>query len=208
MVLVCFLHGLDLTIVAPTVPSITNEFKTVSDIGWYSAVYGMVLSATNFFFGKMYTLFDLKWVYIACVTIFELGSILCTFAPTSNVFILGRAVAGMSLSLSNDGTWPQNRLLLTRASLGLGASGQGTGVMTFISRSFPVHKRPRMNGIIGFAQTFGLVSAPPIGGALVDAFSWRVCYGINVPLGVIAIAIFSLLDERPVPQCRPQASSP
>ena len=108
MVLVCFLHGLDLTIVAPTVPSITNEFKTVSDIGWYSAVYGMVMSATNFFFGKMYTLFDLKWVYIASVTMFELGSVLCTFAPTSNVFILGRAVAGMSPSLSNHGTWPQD----------------------------------------------------------------------------------------------------
>ena len=60
MMLVCFLHGLDLTIVAPTVPAITNEFHTVSDIGWYSAVYGIVLSSTNFFFGKMYTLFDLK----------------------------------------------------------------------------------------------------------------------------------------------------
>jgi hypothetical protein len=97
MMLVCFLHGLDLTIVAPTVPSLTNEFKTVADIGWYSAVYGLVLSATNFFFGKMYTQFDLKKVYIASVATFELGSVMCTFAPSSTAFIMGRAVAGMLL---------------------------------------------------------------------------------------------------------------
>lgn len=100
MMLVCFLHGLDLTIVAPIVHSITNEFKTASDIGWYSAVYGVVLSATNFFFGKLCTLFDLKRVYIASVTTFELGSVFCTFAPTSNAFIVGRAIAGMSLQWS------------------------------------------------------------------------------------------------------------
>ncbi|ETI20540.1 hypothetical protein G647_08577 [Cladophialophora carrionii CBS 160.54] len=177
MMLVCFLHGLDLTIVAPTVPSLTNEFKTVADIGWYSAVYGLVLSATNFFFGKLYTLFDLKKVYVASVATFELGSVMCTFAPSSIVFILGRAVAG------------------------LGAGGQGIGVMTFISRSFPVEKRPMMNGIMGFAQSFGLVSAPAIGGALIDAFSWRVCYGINIPLGVIAILIslFWMKDLFPNP---------
>ena len=85
--------------------------------------------------------------------------------------------------------------------LGLGACGQGLGVMTFMSRSFPVHKRPKMNGIIGFAQSFGLVSAPAIGGALVDAFSWRVCYGINVPLGVAAIVIAAvwMKDQYPNP---------
>jgi hypothetical protein len=42
-----FIRGLDLLIVAPTVPSLTNHFKTVSDIGWYSSVYGLVTAATN-----------------------------------------------------------------------------------------------------------------------------------------------------------------
>src|SRR4051794_37895423 len=42
VLLVCFLHGLDLTIVAVTVPSLTNQFKTLNDIGWYSAVYGLI----------------------------------------------------------------------------------------------------------------------------------------------------------------------
>jgi MFS family permease len=97
LLLVSFLHGLDLTIVAVAVPSLTNQFKTVSDIGWYSATYGIVFSSMTFFFGKLYTLFDLKRVYMASVILFEIGSLLCTFAPTSHVFILGRAIAGMSL---------------------------------------------------------------------------------------------------------------
>lgn len=100
VLLVCFLHGLDLTIVAVTVPSLTNQFKTLNDIGWYSAVYGLIFSATNFFFGKMYTLFGLKQMYIASVVIFELGSLLCTLAPSSKMFIFGRAVAGQLSSES------------------------------------------------------------------------------------------------------------
>lgn len=95
VMMVCFLHGLDLTIVAVAVPSLTDQFKTVADIGWYSAVYGLVMSSTCFFFGKMYTLFDLKKTYMASVALFELGSLLCTFAPSSKVFIMGRALAGM-----------------------------------------------------------------------------------------------------------------
>ena len=95
LLLVSFCHGLDLTIVAVAVPSLTNEFKTLADIGWYSAGYGLVFSSTNFFFGKMYTLFSLKAMYMVSVVIFEFGSVLCTFAPTSKAFILGRAIAGM-----------------------------------------------------------------------------------------------------------------
>jgi len=89
------------TIVAVAIPSLTNEFKTIDDIGWYSAVYGLIFSSMNFFFGKMYTLFSLKTMYIVSVLIFELGSVICTFAPTSKVFIFGRAVAGVSWIFSS-----------------------------------------------------------------------------------------------------------
>lgn len=95
ILLTSFLRGLDTTIIAVAVPKLTDQFKTIADIGWYSAIYGLIMSSTCFFFGKLYTLFDLKWTCIASVAIFELGSIFCTFAPNSKVFILGRALAGM-----------------------------------------------------------------------------------------------------------------
>jgi len=69
--------------------------------------------------------------------------------------------------------------------------------MVFIPRCFPNHKRPVMNGFLGFAQSLGLVTAPIIGGALTDAFTWRACFGINVPIGVVAVAITSLWMKDP-----------
>lgn len=58
-----------------------------------------------------------------------------------------------------------------------------------------------MNGIFGFAQSLGLCSAPIIGGALTDAFTWRACFGINIPIGVVAMFIlaFTFNDSNPNP---------
>lgn len=44
----CIIYGLDLTIIAVAVPSVTDEFKSIQDIGWYTAVYGLVGSAMAF----------------------------------------------------------------------------------------------------------------------------------------------------------------
>lgn len=128
-------------------------------------------------FGKLYTLFDLKRLYITGVVVFEAGSLLCTVAPSSKVFILGRAVAGF------------------------GAAAISSGAGTIVPRCFPNEKRALMVGFLGFAQSFGLVGAPIIGGALVDAFTWRACFGINLPLGAIAILItaYGLEDPSPNP---------
>lgn len=98
ILLVSFLHGLDLTIVAVVVPSLTDHFKSLEDIGWYSAVYGLMFSAFNFLFGKLYTLFALRDLYASSIIIFEIGSVICTFAQTSKMFIIGRAIAGTSLA--------------------------------------------------------------------------------------------------------------
>ena len=59
-----------------------------------------------------------------------------------------------------------------------------------------------MTGAIGASQSVGLVSAPMIGGVLIDAFSWRACFGINLPLGVICVAltIYGFHDPMPNPE--------
>ncbi|KAK2123206.1 major facilitator superfamily domain-containing protein [Fusarium oxysporum II5] len=103
MAIACFLSGLDLTIVAVAVPSITDEFQTIADIGWYSAAYGMTLSAFVFFFGQIYTLFSIKAVFLIGIATFEIGSLICTLAPSSAIFILGRAVSGLGRGAINGG---------------------------------------------------------------------------------------------------------
>lgn len=169
-----FLDGLDLTIVAVAVPSLTDQFKTVSDIGWYSAAYGMTLSAFVFFFGKVYTIFSPKAVFMFAIVVFETGSLLCTFAPNSKAFIVGRAVAG------------------------LGVSALAGGTTKILRNSFPLRKQALMGGLVGACQAVGLTCAPMVGGALIDAFSWRACFGINVPLGVLCLAFTAYGFQDPV----------
>jgi MFS family permease len=46
-------------------------------------------------FGKLYAEFGLKWIFLAALSIFEVGSILCAAAPNSPVLVVGRAIAGL-----------------------------------------------------------------------------------------------------------------
>lgn len=63
-----------------------------------------------------------------------------------------------------------------------------------------------MVGIVGGCQSIGLVSTPMIGGALIDAFNWRACFGINLPLGVLCVALTAYGFHDPVPN--PDTSLP
>ncbi|SPJ70479.1 related to aflatoxin efflux pump AFLT [Fusarium torulosum] len=165
MAITCFLSGLDLTIVAVAVPSITDEFQTIADIGWYSAAYGMTLSAFVFFFGQIYTLFSIKAVFLIGIATFEIGALVCTLAPSSAVFILGRAISG------------------------LGRGAINGGLFKLLRQCFPLSKQAISTSFFGAVQSIGLITAPTIGGALIDAFSWRACFGVNVPLGVVCLAL-------------------
>lgn len=63
-----------------------------------------------------------------------------------------------------------------------------------------------MGGIVLSFQSVGLVAAPAIGGGLTDAFGWRACYGINLPLGVLCIAFTAYGFQDPIPN--PDAELP
>ena len=126
-------------------------------------------------FGKLYAIFSVKSVFIFGIVIFEAGSLLCTVAPSSKAFVLGRAVAG------------------------LGISAIGVGYLKVLRHCFPLSKQALMCSLVGGCQSIGLVSAPVIGGALIDAFSWRACFGINIPLGVLCVAFTAYGFHDPVP---------
>ena len=117
----------------------------------------------------------MKSLFISGLVVFEAGSLLCTFAPGSKSFILGRAIAG------------------------LGSSAIGGGLLKLLGHCFPLSKQALMVGLVGGCQSIGLVSAPMIGGALIDAFNWRACFGINLPLGVLCVALTAYGFHDPVP---------
>ena len=125
--------------------------------------------------GKVYTVFSVKSVFIFGIAVFEFGSLLCTFANTSKMFIIGRAIAG------------------------LGSSALSTGMLKMLRLLFPLSQQAVWTGVVVGIQSLGLVTAPIIGGVLIDAFSWRACFGINLPLGVFCLAFTAYGFHDPVP---------
>ena len=117
----------------------------------------------------------MKPIFISGLVIFEVGSVLCTFASTSKMFIVGRATAGF------------------------GVSAIGGGYLKLLKHLFPLRKQGLMVSVVSGCQSVGLVSAPIIGGALIDSFTWRACFGINIPLGVICLAFMAYSFEDPLP---------
>lgn len=75
-----------------------------------------------------------------------------------------------------------------RAVLGIGAAGVDSGSYVILSRLFPPNKRHLWITVMGSALTVGLVSAPLLGGVLIDWIGWRGCFGFSIPLGVVAMA--------------------
>jgi MFS family permease len=90
-----FLVALDRIIISTAIPAITNEFHSISDIGWYGSAYMLTCAITNPIYGRLYQFYPTKWVYLISITIFEVGSAICGAAPSSTSFIVGRAIAGM-----------------------------------------------------------------------------------------------------------------
>ena len=84
-----------LTLSGQAIPSITDDFHSLPDVGWYGSVYLLTCCAFQLLFGKFYTFYSVKIVLIANVLIFEAASALCGAAPNSAAFIVGRAIAGV-----------------------------------------------------------------------------------------------------------------
>ncbi|OJJ42585.1 hypothetical protein ASPZODRAFT_104998 [Penicilliopsis zonata CBS 506.65] len=168
--LVSFLMLLDTSIVATAIPRITSDFHSLDDVGWYGTAYLLANCSLQPLTGKLYTYFSNKWTYLAFFTVFEIGSALCGAAQSSNMLIIGRAVAGM------------------------GASGLFNGAFTIMHASVPAPRQPALLGImLAFCQ-LGTVSGPLVGGALTQHASWRWCFYINLPCAAVAIPLLIFIN--------------
>ncbi|KAI0376684.1 major facilitator superfamily domain-containing protein [Hypomontagnella monticulosa] len=171
--LALFLVNLDQNIISTAIPRITDEFDSISDIGWYGSAYLLTTCSFSLLMGRVYKLFRAKVVFLVACTLFEIGSAICGASPNSTAFIFGRAIAG------------------------LGSSGILSGIMVIMFYVIPLQQRPLYQGAFGAVFALASVIGPLIGGSLTDRVTWRWCFYINLPIGAASIIVTALILQLP-----------
>lgn len=118
------------------IPKITQTFHSLEDVGWYSSIYFFTNCSVILLFGKLYTHYSMKWIFLVALALFEIGSLMCGAALSSVALIVGRAIAG------------------------LGAGGILPGAILIISESVPLHRRPLYTSALGGMSGVAAVVGP------------------------------------------------
>ena len=159
------LAALDTTIVGTAMPSIVGKLGGINLYSWVFSVYLLTSTTTVPIYGKLADLYGRK-------PLFLFGS---------GLFLIGSIASGASQSME--------QLIIFRAIQGLGAGAVQPIVLTIIGDIFSLEERARIQGL--FSGVWGLSSivGPALGGLIVDHFSWRWAFYINVPFGLLSILL-------------------
>lgn len=87
--------GLDTTIAADVQGPVYERFGEIEKLPWIGVGFPMGSVAVILLVGRAFALFDVKWLTVSFIAIFEIGSAVCGAAPNSNALIVGRVIAGI-----------------------------------------------------------------------------------------------------------------
>jgi MFS family permease len=133
----------------------------------------MCLAMFQGVWGKAYKYFSQKIVFLSCILIFEIGSLVVALAPNSVAVIAGRAVQG------------------------LGGAGITSGCYLIAAFIVQPSHLPTVMGLFGAIWACASVFGPVLGGIFSQDLTWRWCFWINLPLGGVTFLVISLFFSTP-----------
>ncbi|MET9502074.1 MFS transporter [Streptomyces sp. NPDC006622] len=180
LMLALLLAALEQMIVATALPRIVGELHGLDRMSWAITAYLLTATIGLPVYGKLGDLLGRKGVFQFAIV----------------VFVVGSALAGRARTM--------DQLIAFRAVQGVGAGGLMIGVQAIIADIVPPRQRARFMGLIGAAFGLASVAGPLLGGYFTDHLSWRWCFYVNVPFGLLTLAVVSVVLHLPRPSARPR----
>ncbi|MGO9889021.1 MAG: MFS transporter [Solirubrobacteraceae bacterium] len=161
-----FMGQLDASIVTVALPRMGRDLHaTLGAVEWVALAYLLVLVATVATVGRIADAVGRKLLYVYGFGVFTVGSVLCGLAPTLTILIAARVLQAV------------------------GAAMLQANSIALIAEAMPRPMLGRAIGVQGSAQALGLALGPAVGGILLSLAGWRFIFLVNLPAGVIGLAL-------------------
>ncbi|MFI2504928.1 DHA2 family efflux MFS transporter permease subunit [Streptomyces sp. NPDC018972] len=167
------LAALDQTIVATALPTIVSELGGLEHLSWVVTAYLLASTAATPLWGKLGDQYGRKRLFQTAIVIFLVGSALCGAAQD------------------------MSQLIAFRALQGLGGGGLIVLSMAIVGDLVPPRERGRYQGLFGAVFGATSVLGPLLGGLFTEHLSWRWVFYINLPVGIVALAVIAAVLHIP-----------
>jgi EmrB/QacA subfamily drug resistance transporter len=168
------LAALDQTIVSTALPTIVSELGGIDHLSWVVTSYLLASTAATPLWGKLGDMYGRKRLFQTVIVIFLIGSALCGAAQS------------------------MGELIVFRALQGLGGGGLIVLSMAIVGDLVPPRDRGRYQGVFGAVFGASSVLGPLLGGVFTEQLSWRWVFYVNLPIGIVALAVIAAVLHIPV----------